>query len=317
MLEALETQRQALKEQGLAEADLPFAMVQPKFRTGLVLLHGSAASPCNHRPLGQYLFGQGYSVLAPLLAGHDNLSQLYRGETSWLDCYQSALEAVELLSTHVERLFVLGSSFGGTLAYLLGVEHSELVDGVIAMSAPSVPRQRPFPEGSWMAQIREATSAAEYHLSRLMLPTLVMHGHDDVHVPPSHSLAAFEKIPAQRKKLLFYHGMGHSLGFGFNTAEVVADIQHFIAQSHAPVTVTFRYQGEDCQSVHVAGEFNGWSAEKHPLHYIDGEWRCDLELLPGLYQYKLVLDQQLWILDPEAESADTPHGEANSLCRVS
>src|SRR3982750_2381787 len=98
MLEALETQRQALRAQGVAETDLPFALWQPDFRTGVLLLHGSAATPCNHRALGQHLYGWGYSVYAPMLAGHESPARLHSGEVSWQECYFSAAAAFDALA---------------------------------------------------------------------------------------------------------------------------------------------------------------------------------------------------------------------------
>lgn len=309
----LEAQRAALDAAGLAEADWPFLLHQPESRTGLLMLHGSAASPCNHRALAQQLFGLGYTALAPILAGHDQPQNL--DHTSWLDCYQSAEQALTWLSPLVDRVFVIGSSFGGTLAYLLGIEHPELA-GVIALSAPSLTSERWQPSSAWMTQVKEATAAAEYHLPRLTLPTLIMHGQDDTHVTVKNAWAAYERIPARRKKLVLYDGIGHALGFGYNTAEVAADIRHFIDHTYSPSRLTFTVQDQGYEQVHLAGEFNGWNGHSLPLYRKAGHWACEVELQPGAYQYKLVINGSDWILDPEAESVPTPHGERNSIFRV-
>lgn len=317
---ALETQREQLRAQGLAEADLPFAMMQPDFRIGLLLLHGSAATPCNHRALAQHLYGCGYSVLAPILAGHEDLERLHAGEVSWQDCYYSAAAALDALSAVTDQVYVVGSSFGGSLAYVLGVERPEQVAGVIALSAPVLSSERWQPTQPWMQQVAGAIAAAGSALPALRQPTLILHGSDDVSVRVKNGMAAYERIPALRKKLQLYHGIGHALGFGANTSEVADDIHQFIRYCAPARRLHFRVADANYAQVHLSGEFNGWNAYDLPFHRSADGWELAFDILPGVYQYKLVLTdldgRQHWELDPEAESVQTPHGEANSLLRV-
>ncbi|MGV3527172.1 MAG: serine aminopeptidase domain-containing protein [Candidatus Sericytochromatia bacterium] len=316
MLDALEARREALRAQGLAEADLPFALCQPEFRTGVLLLHGSAASPCNHRSLAQMLYGKGLTVLAPLLAGHERAATLHEGHTSWQDCYASALEALQWLEGQVDQIWVLGSSFGGTLAYLLGVDQAERLAGVIAVSAPARSSERWQPTHRWMAEVNGAIWAAEQHLDQLHLPTLVMHGSDDIHVSVKNAHFAYERLPAARKKLQLYHGIGHALGFGHNTPEMADDVARFMQFSLPPLRVDVRVPDADYGSLALAGEFNNWRADALPFWRDGDHWVCQLSLSPGVYQYKLVINGQHWILDPSADVALAPHGESNSLLRV-
>lgn len=316
MNDRLQAQRERLTEQGLAEEDLPFCLHQPDFGTGLLLLHGSGASPCNHRALAQMMFGLGYTVYAPLLAGHDHPKRLYHGEVGWVDCYRSAFEALSYLEERCKRIFVVGSSFGGTLAYLMAVEQPQRLAGVIALSAPARRSARWQPQDPWGQQIKEATGAAEFHLQSLDLPTLIAHGLDDHQVKSKNALFAYETIPARRKKLVLYQGIGHALGFGFNTPELAQDIHHFIQTTEPPRRFTYRLPDEGYERVCLAGEFNGWHASSLPLQLDEGFWHTELLLLPGVYQYKLVVNDQAWVLDPQAEEVATPHGDANSLLRV-
>ncbi|WP_197525739.1 redoxin domain-containing protein [Pseudobythopirellula maris] len=68
-------------------------------------------------------------------------------------------------------------------------------------------------------------------------------------------------------------------------------------------TVEFRYKPthQKANTVAVAGSFNGWSADKNPLAGPDDEgyYRGSLELDRGVYEYKLVVDGDRWIYDPE------------------
>lgn len=74
----------------------------------------------------------------------------------------------------------------------------------------------------------------------------------------------------------------------------------------------------DAQSVSVVGEFNGWQAASHPLQRTDGEtWKITLQLPPGTYQYKFVIDGSRW-----EDDADNPKrtmnefGTSNSILEI-
>ena len=71
------------------------------------------------------------------------------------------------------------------------------------------------------------------------------------------------------------------------------------------------------RSVFVAGNFNGWDAKSNPLSKESGGvWRAFLQLSPGRYEYRLVVDGQ-WQEDPGAkESAFNPYGGRNSVLVV-
>lgn len=65
--------------------------------------------------------------------------------------------------------------------------------------------------------------------------------------------------------------------------------------------VHFRYRPtEEVESVHVAGTFNNWSQTAEPLEGPDDEgyYSAAVELKPGQYEYKFVLNGDTWITDP-------------------
>jgi len=73
------------------------------------------------------------------------------------------------------------------------------------------------------------------------------------------------------------------------------------------------------RTVAVVGSFNGWSPEAAPMSDPDGDgtWEARLELEPGLYTYKFLVDGRAWYPDPAAsEQADDNFGGVNSLLRV-
>jgi len=79
----------------------------------------------------------------------------------------------------------------------------------------------------------------------------------------------------------------------------------------------FRYVNTKALKVCVAGEFNHWSPDTHPLsRAAGGVWTTYLELPPGRYQYLFVVDDA-WTLDPRARLSNrNSHGGINSVILV-
>jgi esterase/lipase len=310
----LQGQREAARR--LQPEDRPFAQLQDHAAAGVLLLHGSAASPCNHRTLARELFEQGYHVYAPLLAGHENLKGLYQGETSWLRCLAQALHDAEAFASVCSELHVLGSSFGGTLAYLMGIENPERFHTVMALSAPVIANDGWSPRDPWGREVKGAIVALDQHLPDFRLPLLVGHAVDDSLVYVNNAHTAFSRVGSERKKMVIYQGVGHGLGFVQNTPELASDLHQFMAFTQSPQTFTLEIPDNDYNTVSLAGSFNNWNANSLPFYRHGQSWRCDVALSPGDYTYKLVINGQDWILDPTSEIAHAPHGEKNSRLSI-
>lgn len=306
------------KNHGVMDCDLPFLLENNKNDIGILMLHGSEATPCNTHVLGEMMHKKGYTVMGGLLHGHGvNSDCLHSGNVSWKDCYNSALEYLYVLKDMVSKVYVLGSSFGGALAYLMGVEHHSAIDGIIAVSAPTHSDFNPPHNYHWMRQVHGSIKAVEHNIHHLDIPVLIMHGVDDKVVKVGQAFYAFNKVRTEQKKLLVYNKIGHSLGFGFNTTEVANDIENFIESYKELVPVRFNFVDNNVNFVSVAGEFNNWNARANQMYRVDqNTWRTDIFLSPGNYQYKIVINEHDWILDPQAETIATPKGQYNSLVRV-
>jgi hypothetical protein len=64
--------------------------------------------------------------------------------------------------------------------------------------------------------------------------------------------------------------------------------------------VEFLYSDPYAGSVAVAGDFNGWSMDADPLEMDEeGVWRVVLDLEPGRYEYKFVVNGSQWMADPD------------------
>lgn len=312
----LQAQQDAFSAQGGLPSDAPFAMLRGEDADGVLLLHGSAATPCNHRDLARSLYERGYNVFAPLLAGHEHLKALHRGETSWQDCFIKVLADAQAFKPTSRRLHVLGSSYGGTLAYLLGCELSDSLASVIALSAPVIGNDGWEPQDPWGLEVKGAILAADHYLPSLEVPTLIGHAFDDTLVVIQNAYDALRKVSAARKKLIVYCGVAHGLGFAQNTRELAADLDQFMQFTVPPRRVVLQIADQGYQQVALAGSFNNWNAQSHFCKPTAQGWQCTLQLMPGKYTYKLVVDGEHWMLDPDAEVAIAPHGEQNSCFEV-
>lgn len=67
--------------------------------------------------------------------------------------------------------------------------------------------------------------------------------------------------------------------------------------------------------VTLAGEFNGWNPVSLPFTRRNGEWICRIELEPGRYEYKLVIDG-IWTPDPGNPEVVVNNGHVNSVMVV-
>ena len=96
--------------------------------------------------------------------------------------------------------------------------------------------------------------------------------------------------------------------------EVGATVGASKRKAHAPTTSSVRpielaVMAPFARSVSVVGEFNNWRTDSHPLQPKGGEtWHITLELPPGTYQYKFVIDGRQW-----EEDANNPKRTMNEF----
>lgn len=94
--------------------------------------------------------------------------------------------------------------------------------------------------------------------------------------------------------------------------------------SSSPSRTVFSCRADDARSVSLAGTFNDWDPEATPMSRNPaGEWTVTLELAPGRYEYKFVVDGQ-WCCEPgcddasfnSSDSVPNPFGGKNRLIEV-
>jgi carboxylesterase len=122
-------------------------------RRAALCLHGYSGTPFEVRPIAEGLAAQGFTVLAPVLAGHCSSMDELRA-TRHADWMASAEQALELLVAEVGGgpVAVAGFSLGGLLAVALARRHPGAVSALALMSAPL--RLRPIEAAAMRAWAR-------------------------------------------------------------------------------------------------------------------------------------------------------------------
>jgi hypothetical protein len=80
---------------------------------------------------------------------------------------------------------------------------------------------------------------------------------------------------------------------------------------------TFRLKGHaEASLVVLTGTFNNWNQSQLLFAREGDEWVCRVELDPGVYQYKFVVDGD-WLLDPSnPDTAEDEAGNVNNVIEV-
>lgn len=106
-------------------------------KIGALLLHGFSSTPYQFRELAQYLAGKDITVFAPLTAGHGTCpaDMAKIGIEEWKN---SMKEAYLELALKVDKIIIIGNSFGGNLAFYLGSEFfsDSHLAGIISLNTP-------------------------------------------------------------------------------------------------------------------------------------------------------------------------------------
>ncbi len=93
--------------------------------------------------------------------------------------------------------------------------------------------------------------------------------------------------------------------------------QYYGVRQHGSV-ISFTTLYPNANKVQIAGDFNHWQPENTIMEKINsyGAWQVKLNLAPGKYRYRLVVDGK-WQQDPYNENVEqNPYGDYNSLLTV-
>jgi carboxylesterase len=103
----------------------------------VLLIHGFTGTPDLMRPLANHLHEKGFTVMAPLLAGHGSTRE-HLAASNWKDWYETVTNALQELQKESDQIFVSGLSLGGILTLRLAEEYSETIRAIACLATPLV-----------------------------------------------------------------------------------------------------------------------------------------------------------------------------------
>lgn len=113
--------------------DYDFVFKHKKNSKAVLLFHGMTGSPFELKKFGQYLFVNGYDVIAECLPGHgkdmDNILKVTHKD--WLNF---AYKKFEQLALEYDEVFVGGLCLGALLALAVAEKYPHFAKGVLALS---------------------------------------------------------------------------------------------------------------------------------------------------------------------------------------
>lgn len=146
-----ESRHYAERRDGIPEEQRSFLLLQKRESICCLLIHGAGGSPSEMRELGEHLFQQGFSVYAmrlPLEVSPDASARRPAAARAWWKNHRSMKNGIEVnrwnvslseseivletLLTYNPNTYVIGFSFGGTIALNLLGTHAPM--GTILIS---------------------------------------------------------------------------------------------------------------------------------------------------------------------------------------
>ncbi len=82
-------------------------------------------------------------------------------------------------------------------------------------------------------------------------------------------------------------------------------------------SLLFRITLPEAREVLVVGAFSGWHEQQYPMmRQNDGAWVCAIDVGPGEYLFRYLVDQHHWILDDLTPATDPqPEWGKSRICR--
>lgn len=101
---------------------------------GVLLIHGWTSTAYEVRRLGEYLNEEGFTVSGPMLRGHGTKPEDLEN-VKWQDWSSDLSQEFNKLQRECGKVYVIGTSIGGSLAILLAKEKPG-ISGLVLMATP-------------------------------------------------------------------------------------------------------------------------------------------------------------------------------------
>ncbi len=238
----------------------PFFYQQGK--RGILLVHGFTGSTAEMGPMGEFFADQGWTVHAPLLAGHGTTPEEL-GATSWEDWLCSAEEGIKVLQkAGCTQLFAAGHSMGGLLVLQLAQRYP--LQAIATLSTPMVVQDRFFPFVGFLKhfktnherrsrkpshieekiipypytplesidQLRRLLRDTRRSIKKVTTPIFIAQSGRDETVQPQSGALLYEKVGSIHKELKIYPKSSHIITLDHERKQLFQDVlQFFVAHS--------------------------------------------------------------------------------------
>ncbi len=234
---------------------------------GVLLVHGWTCTPYELRRLGKYLNEKGYTVSGIMLAGHGTVPSDLENVTA-----QDWIADVEVgyakLKQTCDKIFVVGTSIGGSLALILAQQEKD-VAGLVLMATPYRMRMemmgailmkifrllgqknrkkfypptfglsttitrlisyQSYPVVS-VSQVFELVKKARKNLSAITKPVLLMQSTHDHIVSKKSMEEIYARLGCQKKKKIYIHKAYHTFISDIKNEHVFRDILNFLEEN--------------------------------------------------------------------------------------
>lgn len=211
----------------------------------LLIIHGYGGSIGDYRKFAELLHANGYTVTGMRLAGHgQGINAL--GKSDMADWRESVFKAARALRPRVKNLFLLGASFGGSLAIDYAAHAGPAVSGLILVNAllaygrgrltraglkllktvsPNLPKfglnqaakrqyawlgsTTAWPVGGLIETEKFLRTFVVPALPRIMVPVFIMKNSADPYVPVSNAKDIYHALGSAEKQLVTIPGQTH------------------------------------------------------------------------------------------------------------
>lgn len=248
------------------EVGRPFLLLPPRYRAGIVLVHGYMSAPLEVRALAEYLCGRGYAVYGVRVKGHGT-SPEDLARTAFEEWYESLNRGYAIIKSLTDHIVLGGFSTGGVLALLAAGRKRDRVRAVFSINAPLQLRRymarfastivsmnnlaayikrgatgwefvENHPENrhinyfrnplTGVKQLGRAMDAMEAALQEICVPALIIQGYHDPIVDPSSGESIFRQIGSTDKELTLFDRSRHGIVNGEGAHEVYDRVDRFL-----------------------------------------------------------------------------------------
>lgn len=234
---------------------------------GVLLLHSYTSTPYEFYDLASHLAKKDYTVYAPPLAGHGTTPEDL-AKTTIEDWQKSVEDAYLFLKGRVKKIFIVGSSFGGNLAFHLATNLDNPIAGVVSMGTPirikwerccklclysygwfkkNHKKKRHLYEIMYINQeqivypVIPASSLRRFfyfvkkitipNLAKVQAPTLIIQSSSDRVVHPKSAQYLHQHLGSANKRILWVNGTSHALAVDEKRGLIFKAICRFIEEN--------------------------------------------------------------------------------------